>query len=202
MRVWGICPLILGKVFGLRWGYYRGGLCWRVGLGGNISIAEYAWIAGSVNYRLNTSMNNNNVSMVAELMNRNSREWNKELVINTFSDVDTARILRIQLAKECHDNLVVWCGEPFGVYGEFSGSTKTIQMRVVKAFTSSGKAAQWVPLFRAFIKINFDGAFDRCCFRSSSGVVARSVEGVVLVSSTVLHEDIGSAFAAEALACF
>ncbi|MBA0549038.1 hypothetical protein Golob_020099 [Gossypium lobatum] len=66
----------------------------------------------------------------------------------------------------------------------------------------SGKVTQWVPLFRAFIKINFDGAFDKCRFRSSSRVVVRSVEGVVLVSSTVLHEDIGSTFAAEALACF
>ncbi|KAK5825481.1 hypothetical protein PVK06_020318 [Gossypium arboreum] len=52
--------------------------------------------------------------MVLELINKNNREWNKELVINTFSDVDTARILRIPLAKECHDDLVVWYGEPFG----------------------------------------------------------------------------------------
>ncbi|MBA0791106.1 hypothetical protein Gohar_015705 [Gossypium harknessii] len=41
-----------------------------------------------------------------------------------------------------------------------------------------------------------------CRFRSSSRVVARSIEGVVLVSRTVLHKDIDSAFAAEALSCF
>ncbi|MBA0626596.1 hypothetical protein Godav_004240 [Gossypium davidsonii] len=47
-------------------------------------------------------------------------EWNKELVINTFSDVDVARILRISLEKEFHDDLVVWRGEPFGDFSILS----------------------------------------------------------------------------------
>ncbi|MBA0726401.1 hypothetical protein Golax_002232, partial [Gossypium laxum] len=45
-----------------------------------------------------------------------STEWNKELIINTFSAADVARILQIPLATERHDDIVVWRGEPSGEF--------------------------------------------------------------------------------------
>ncbi|PPS01776.1 hypothetical protein GOBAR_AA18884 [Gossypium barbadense] len=58
---------------------------------------------------------------------------------------------------------------------------------------------QWIPPHGELIKVNFDGAFDKDCFQSCFGIVARNAGGRVLVSRTVLHENVASAFAAEAL---
>lgn len=51
------------------------------------------------------------------------------------------------------------------------------------------------------IKINFDGAYDTWLCLLASGIVARNSKGVVLLSSSEIHQEIPSAFAAEALAC-
>lgn len=58
---------------------------------------------------------------------------------------------------------------------------------------------QWIPPHGELITVNFDGAFDKDCFQSCFGIVARNAGGRVLVSRTVLHENVASAFAAEAL---
>ncbi|MBA0686317.1 hypothetical protein Goari_013926, partial [Gossypium aridum] len=53
----------------------------------------------------------------------------------------------------------------------------------------------------SIVKINFDGAFEKESFRSCSGIVARNAHGEVLVSRAVFHPNVGSPFAAEAIAC-
>ncbi|KAK5844503.1 hypothetical protein PVK06_000643 [Gossypium arboreum] len=50
-------------------------------------------------------------------------------------------------------------------------------------------------------KINFDGAYDARLFQSASGIVVRNREGDVLLSCSEIHEEVPSAFAAEAIAC-
>ncbi|KAG8503433.1 hypothetical protein CXB51_001382 [Gossypium anomalum] len=51
------------------------------------------------------------------------------------------------------------------------------------------------------MKINFNGAYDYGIFRSASGIVAMNVEGAALCSRSEVHEEVASAFAAEAIAC-
>ncbi|MBA0581930.1 hypothetical protein Gorai_024088 [Gossypium raimondii] len=51
------------------------------------------------------------------------------------------------------------------------------------------------------VKIKFDGAYDGRHFQSASGIVARNNEGTVLLSCLEIHQEVASAFAAEALAC-
>ncbi|MBA0577261.1 hypothetical protein Golob_024070, partial [Gossypium lobatum] len=53
----------------------------------------------------------------------------------------------------------------------------------------------------SIVKINFDGAYDGRHYQSASGIVARNVEGIVLLSWSETHKEVASAFAAEALAC-
>ncbi|MBA0736547.1 hypothetical protein Gogos_010089, partial [Gossypium gossypioides] len=53
-----------------------------------------------------------------------------------------------------------------------------------------------------FIKINFDGAYNESQNRSASGILVRDAEGRVLLSCSEIHNDITSAFAAEAIACW
>ncbi|MBA0822415.1 hypothetical protein Goarm_019219 [Gossypium armourianum] len=59
----------------------------------------------------------------------------------------------------------------------------------------------WVPPSGTTIKINYDGAFDKQRSQLASGVVARNGEGRVLIVRSKLHKNVGSAFAAAALAC-
>ncbi|PPD92717.1 hypothetical protein GOBAR_DD10349 [Gossypium barbadense] len=60
---------------------------------------------------------------------------------------------------------------------------------------------QWIPTHGELIEVNFDEAFDKDCLQSCSRRVSRNAGGWVLVSRTILHENVASAFAVEALAC-
>lgn len=68
-------------------------LCWLVGTGSNVSIFSDPWIIGSLNYRLSGSRIVSNLVTVNELIDNQSREWKKELIMNTFKSADAGRIL-------------------------------------------------------------------------------------------------------------
>ncbi|XP_052877187.1 uncharacterized protein LOC128283833 [Gossypium arboreum] len=51
------------------------------------------------------------------------------------------------------------------------------------------------------VKINFDAAYDETSSQAALGIVVRNSEGKALISCSEIHHQIGSAFAAEALAC-
>ncbi|MFQ6668329.1 hypothetical protein Gotur_034012 [Gossypium turneri] len=53
-----------------------------------------------------------------------------------------------------------------------------------------------------FIKINFDSAYNESQNRLALGIVARDAEGKVLLSCSKIYNDITSAFAVEAIACW
>ncbi|KAA3457419.1 reverse transcriptase [Gossypium australe] len=95
----------------------RKGMIWRVGTGQDISISEDAWIPNFINIRLMSRFNNLQSDKVAELINSNDREWNRELILNTFPGAVADLILRIPLASEPHADLMAWSGE---LSGEFS----------------------------------------------------------------------------------
>ncbi|KAA3465096.1 reverse transcriptase [Gossypium australe] len=59
----------------------------------------------------------------------------------------------------------------------------------------------WKPHLEQFVKLNFDAAFDSFLGRATVGVVARDGEGSVLLSLSLIHKKVSSAFATEALAC-
>ncbi|KAH1122652.1 hypothetical protein J1N35_005812 [Gossypium stocksii] len=60
---------------------------------------------------------------------------------------------------------------------------------------------QWIPPHGELIKVNFDEAFDKDCLQSCSRIGARNAGDWVLVSRTILHENVTSAFAAKTLVC-
>ncbi|KAA3485207.1 reverse transcriptase [Gossypium australe] len=51
---------------------------------------------------------------VDELINCQTREWNREVVECTFGAVEAEKILCIPLAKHPHDDFMAWRGEPTG----------------------------------------------------------------------------------------
>lgn len=51
------------------------------------------------------------------------------------------------------------------------------------------------------VKVNFDRTFDKGSSASCSGLVARDSLGRILLYQAIFKTNIGSAFAAEAIAC-
>ncbi|XP_040960200.1 uncharacterized protein [Gossypium hirsutum] len=63
------------------------------------------------------------------------------------------------------------------------------------------KFSKWKHPPNQTVKINFDAAYDERSSQAASGIVVRNTEGKALISCLEIHHQIGSAFAAEALAC-
>ncbi|KAA3472829.1 reverse transcriptase [Gossypium australe] len=97
-------------------GVLEKGLVWKVGSGANISICQDNWIPGYVHGRLLSRFANLQYDKVAELISISAREWNKDLIVNTFPEDVADLILRIPLAMEPHEDFLVWSGEPSGVF--------------------------------------------------------------------------------------
>ncbi|KAG8490621.1 hypothetical protein CXB51_013849 [Gossypium anomalum] len=53
----------------------------------------------------------------------------------------------------------------------------------------------------SIVKINFDGAYDGCHYKSASGIVVRNAEGIIHLSCSETQKEVASTFATEALAC-
>ncbi|KAA3476902.1 reverse transcriptase [Gossypium australe] len=92
------------------------GLIWKVSTGENISVFEDAWIPNYDNARLTAGVGNSHFVKVPELINSNEREWNRDLIGNTFPEAEAELILRIPLAMEPHEDLLVWNGELSGKF--------------------------------------------------------------------------------------
>ncbi|KAA3464145.1 reverse transcriptase [Gossypium australe] len=95
----------------------RKGLVWRVGTGKTISINYDAWIPEATNFRLSSQVDLMRDYCVNLLIDSTTRKWKEELVKDTFVEVDAARILRIPLASNPHEDFLAWGGE---ASGEFS----------------------------------------------------------------------------------
>ncbi|KAA3483656.1 reverse transcriptase [Gossypium australe] len=87
-------------------GILEKGLIWKVGTGTNISTGNDAWVLDLVNSRLLSSYTGSNDNKVAELINCQTREWNREVVEYTFGADEADKIPRIPLAKYPHDDLL------------------------------------------------------------------------------------------------
>ncbi|KAA3461726.1 reverse transcriptase [Gossypium australe] len=284
-------------------GILEKGLIWKVGKGTSISIVNDTWVPDLDNYRLLSSYSGSNDNNVAELINCQTREWNREVIDYTFEADEAEKILRIPLAKHPNVDLLAWRGEPSGsflvkstykllqrldpdaytiqpVYNDFYKKLWSIdlptkikiniwkaswnylptrvnllhkkltteaacprcglgietlnnhlfrecpisvevwtQLSEIKCYkillnyvkeldgvksrsVKSPKAVnKWKHPHHPVVKINFDGAFAAKEHLSASGIVARDSEGSVLLSKSRIHEQVASAFEAEALAC-
>ncbi|KAA3474808.1 reverse transcriptase [Gossypium australe] len=95
-------------------GILEKGLIWKVGTGMNISIGNDAWVPDLVNSRLLFTYKGSNESKVAELINSQIREWNREVIDYTFGADEAEKIICIPLAKIPPDDLLAWSSESSG----------------------------------------------------------------------------------------
>ncbi|MBA0661676.1 hypothetical protein Goklo_005950, partial [Gossypium klotzschianum] len=77
---------------------------------------NHACIPSSVDYKLSSVVRDNNILIVVDLIDNANREWRLEIITDTFFDADAARIFQIPLAKEPHEDVMVWRCE---LSGEF-----------------------------------------------------------------------------------
>ncbi|MBA0838862.1 hypothetical protein Goarm_004649 [Gossypium armourianum] len=68
---------------------------------------NHACILGSVDYKLSSMVRDNNILIVADLIDNANRECRRKIITDTFFDADAARILQIPLAKEPHKDVMV-----------------------------------------------------------------------------------------------
>ncbi|KAG8496152.1 hypothetical protein CXB51_009143 [Gossypium anomalum] len=201
------------------------GLIWKVGTGTNISIRNDIWIPDFRSLRLSSINVDLRVDSVAELINNNENNWNRDLIVNTFPKEVAELILRIPLAMEPHSDLLAWTGEPSGEY-TVQSAYKLLQSGDPRAYAEQNVYRDFykklcaefsVVCFGPFgetetlgymktqtdqtVKINFDGAFDERNQQSVSGIVVRDSKGLVLISCSELYRGVVSPFAVEALAC-
>ncbi|MBA0580835.1 hypothetical protein Gorai_023036 [Gossypium raimondii] len=141
----------------------------------------------------------------ADLIDANNRVRKEDLIINTFGRKDATRILRILLWFTWAIGGVrltksVSFAVHFGQFGEITirGSMKREENQTYQSANLGGK---WGKPSGNTMKINFNGAYDDGIFRSASGIVAMNVEGAALCSRSEVHDEVASAFAAEAIAC-
>ncbi|KAA3479130.1 reverse transcriptase [Gossypium australe] len=113
----------LGNVPSLTWrsvwaakGLLAIGLCWRVGKGDQISVWEDNWILGGSILSSTNTDTNTEIKLVADLIEANTRRWNRELIENTFPEHTAQKILQIPLAEEVHEDFQVWRGEHTGEF--------------------------------------------------------------------------------------
>ncbi|KAA3458792.1 reverse transcriptase [Gossypium australe] len=95
----------LGNLPSLTWrsiwsakGILEKGLCWRVGKGDGISVWTDLWVSGNGADRLQNHHRNENIRLVADLID------------------ETRKILQIPLAKSVYEDFQVWGGEPLGKF--------------------------------------------------------------------------------------
>ncbi|MFQ6654705.1 hypothetical protein Gotur_025582, partial [Gossypium turneri] len=97
-------------------GFLERGRCWRVGRGDQISIWTDSWIPGNEADIIPIQDRNDNIKLVSDLIDSDSRSWKIELIRNTFQPVIAEKILQIPLAETVQEDFQVWRGEPTGEF--------------------------------------------------------------------------------------
>jgi hypothetical protein len=91
------------------------GIIWRIGDGLNVNIWEDPWMPTGVTRRPTTHKGNCELNLVAELIDDNTGDWNKELIMQHFLPADVQTILSIPL-RENTDDFMAWHFDARGVF--------------------------------------------------------------------------------------
>lgn len=105
------------SLHGARWVVDKG-TRWLVGNGESINVWTSPWIPRPRGFRVVTTSGSDNASLkVSHVINNLSREWNKELLYETFLPIDVELILSIPLSEEPHNDRRIW---HYTTSGEFT----------------------------------------------------------------------------------
>lgn len=92
------------------------GLSRRIGTGEKVSILDDIWILKPINDKIREVNLIGNVSKVSDLIEPEVRQWRIDLIRRIFPMNIASTIELIPLAKTAHEDILVWWGEPSGVF--------------------------------------------------------------------------------------
>lgn len=71
---------------------------WGIGKGDKVSIFIHSWLPYLINYKLQSIILYPNIVRVADLINKDTREWRRDVITSMFAEEDADRILKIPLS--------------------------------------------------------------------------------------------------------
>ncbi|MFQ6667116.1 hypothetical protein Gotur_033240 [Gossypium turneri] len=82
----------------------------------HISVWNDCWVSGVTEDRLQNNSRSESIRVVVDLINEESKTWNRDLIVNTFNTDIARKILRISLSKTAQEDIQVWRGEATRVF--------------------------------------------------------------------------------------
>ena len=93
------------------------GAKWRIGLGRSIHIWGENWLPNSCHPKvLSPRVEGKGVSLVANLIDPDVKEWKANVIDKLFYDFEAALIKNMPLYKSIQDDVLIWPFNPNGVY--------------------------------------------------------------------------------------
>lgn len=110
----GASPVWRGIEQGLE--LLKKGLIWRVGNGKSIQIQRDQWIPRNEGLKSAKFIRRSRLRWVNQLINSESKEWDKELIENIFFPFDAEEILKIKIPTAKVDDCIAWHYEKTGLF--------------------------------------------------------------------------------------
>jgi hypothetical protein len=94
------------------------GLIWRIGDGKKVKIWRHKWLNILTTYSIQTPwVLFLEDSKVSELIDQDTKWWNRQLISSKFMTNEVEAILKIPLSRYGHENLIFWRGTNSGFFG-------------------------------------------------------------------------------------
>ncbi|XP_021751554.1 uncharacterized protein LOC110717211 [Chenopodium quinoa] len=121
----------MGEYLGFNDAYQRR-FNWRVGDGQKNNIYDDPWLADE-NGRSVTSSQKEELTVVRDLIDNDTKEWNYDLLVSNFDERDVRCILSVPFSSRNQEDKLTWAFSGDGLY-----SVKTTYMLSQTIFTGSG----------------------------------------------------------------
>jgi hypothetical protein len=98
-------------------GLIRDGLIWRIGNGEKVRIWQDKWIPRPSTFKIQSPpVILNSMATVGELIDKESKEWNKSLLENIFSEEESKLILALPISQTGQEDIQLWRGTSTGAF--------------------------------------------------------------------------------------
>ena len=85
---------------------FKRGCIWRVGAGSQINIWDDPWIPSSASRKVITPRAGTMLTLVEEIIDPHTGQWDLDLIRSVFPPVDVAKIIQIPLRMEAVEDFV------------------------------------------------------------------------------------------------
>lgn len=100
----------------------RKGFRWVMGDGRSINVFTDPWLKNKQDFMVEAGdYNRGETTKVCQFLKANGKEWDVNLVKETFNEVDAQHILQIRIPKHSVSDRVAWMHTKEGIYSVKSG---------------------------------------------------------------------------------